>query len=409
MDVRQEIEALVAFDGRGPGTDAERRAAEHLVDRLRGLGREAETEPTSVWPNYALTHVFHALLAIAGSVVAVGQPVIGLALVFVAAVSTLGDLTGTVLLVRRLTGRRASQNVVSREDGEKAGTLVLVAHYDAGRAGSVFSPRAVERRAALGKRIRRPIGPAGPFFWSMVVIFGCAGARVVGLESLTLTIVQFVPTVLLILSVPLLADIQLSPVVPGAVDNASGVATALRLAERFGERLEHLDLWVLFTGAQEAMGLGMRQWLKRQRAELPRSRTIFVNLDKVGTGTVRYAVKEGFLFTSAFHPQLVELCREIAEEDEEENRFAAKPLVSRLTSDALVARAGGYPATTISCLNALDYSPNYHQPTDTPDRVDGDALDRAFEFSSELIERIDERIGPDLEGGGDETALTEDG
>lgn len=408
MNAREEIEGLVAFDGRGAGTDSERRAAEHLVGRLRALGREAETEPTSVWPNYALTHLIHALLAIVGSVLAVGQPALGLVLVLVAAVSTLADLTGTFFLVRRLTGRRASQNVLSREDGGKAGTLVVVAHYDAARAGSIFSRRAVERRAALGKRIRRPIAPAAPFFWSMIAILVCAALRLLGIESLIVTIVQFIPTVLLILSVPLLADIQLSAVVPGAGDNASGVATALGLAERFTCRLEHLDLWVVFPGAEEAMGMGMRQWVKAHRSELRPERTVLLNLDKVGHGTVRYATKEGFLFTSSFHPQLVELCREIADEDEDANRFGAKPIVSRLTSDALVARTSGYPATTISCLNALDYMPDYHQPSDTPDRVEDAALERAFDFCSALIERIDERIGPELEAEGDETALTED-
>lgn len=409
MDPRAEIDALVRFEGRGPGTDAERRAAEHLVNRLRELGRDAETEPTGVWPNYALTHLIHALVAIAGSVLSVGVPAAGVALLLLAAVSTLGDLTGTLFLARRLTGRRASQNVVSPEDGKKAGTLVLVAHYDAGRAGSIFSPKAAERRAAFGKRIRRPIALGAVFFWSIVLVLLCAAARLLGVESMPLTVVQFVPTVLLILSVPLLADIQLSPVVPGAVDNASGVATALRLAERFGERLEHLDVWVVLPGAEEGMALGMRAWIKAHRSELAPERTIFLNLDKVGTGTVRYATKEGFVFTYPFHPRLIELCEEIAEEDGEEARFGAKPVVSRQTSDAHPARTRGYPATTISCLNALDYVPNYHQPTDIAERVEPDALERAFGFCSVLIERIDARIGPDLERDASETALTEDG
>lgn len=108
----------------------------------------------------------------------------------------------------------------------------------------------------------------------MVAILICAGARLAGIESLGLTVVQFVPTVLLILAIPLLADVQLSAVVPGAVDNASGVATALRLGERFSGRLEHLDLWVVLTGAEESMGLGMRQWIKQHRSELAPECTI---------------------------------------------------------------------------------------------------------------------------------------
>ncbi len=139
MDARLEIEELVGFEGRIAGSDAERRAADHLAGRLRELGREAQIEPITVHPNWALTHLIHALLAIAGSLVAVASPPIGALIAAFAALSTLGDLTGTLFLVRRLTGRRASQNVLSREDGGKPGVVVLVAHYDAARGGSIFS------------------------------------------------------------------------------------------------------------------------------------------------------------------------------------------------------------------------------------------------------------------------------
>src|ERR671911_2679920 len=154
VDPMKEIEDLVAFEGRWPGTDAERRAAGHLEQRLQALGRDADTEPTSVSPNYPVTHAIHALLGIVGSVLSVYQPVVGLAIVLFATVSAFGDLTGTVYLVRRLTGRRASQNVTSAERGDKPGIVILSAHYDAARTGLVFSRRAVERRAVIGKLLR---------------------------------------------------------------------------------------------------------------------------------------------------------------------------------------------------------------------------------------------------------------
>lgn len=395
MDALREIEELVAFDGRGPGSDAERRAAGHLTARLEALGREAEVEPTSVWPNYALAHTIHALLGVFGSVLAVSAPLPGTAIVLFAAVSAFGDLTGTFYLVRRLTGRRASQNVVSREDAGKPGTLVLVAHYDAARTGAVFGRRALERRAVLGKLIRRPIGPFEPFFWALIVALVCSVLRLPGIDALGLTIVQFVATVVLIVSVPLLADIALSGVVPGATDNASGVATVLRLAERYGGELEEFDVWVLLPGAEEALLLGMRSWLKAHKRDLEKSSTIFLNVDKVGHGTVRFVRKEGLLLPYGYHPTLVEMCAEIAADDAE-GRYGARPVVSRSATDAYLARAAGFPAISISCLNAMDYDPHYHQPTDTPENVDPEALERAFEFCSELVELIDERVGPDV-------------
>src|SRR5829696_843900 len=70
VDQRAEIEVLVSHQGRGPGTDAERRAAVHLRDRLEDIGRDARTETALVHPRYALTHLIHATLAVAGGLVA---------------------------------------------------------------------------------------------------------------------------------------------------------------------------------------------------------------------------------------------------------------------------------------------------------------------------------------------------
>src|SRR2546423_1555112 len=121
----------------------------------------------------------------------------------------------------------------------------------------------------------------------MVLLLVTSPARLAGLDNTVLAIVQFVPTILLIICIPYLADVALSGPVPGANDNASGVATVLRLAERYGGDLDHLDLWVIFPGAQEAGALGMRAWLNQHRRRLDPLTTIALNGDEVGAGTVR--------------------------------------------------------------------------------------------------------------------------
>lgn len=378
VDPMREIENLVAFEGRGPGTDAERRAAVHLERRLRELGRDAETEPTSVHPNYPIAHALHALIAIVGSVLSVTVPLAGAALVLFAALSAFGDLTGSFYIVRRLTGRRASQNITSTENGGKPGTLILTAHYDAARGGALFTPRAVERRATLGKLLRRGLGPFEPFFWALLVVLACTLLRLVGFDGTAFTVVQFIPTVVLIAFVPLFVDIALSGVAPGANHNASGVATLLRLAERYGGRLEHFDLWVVLPGADSGLLLGSRAWMRRHKRELDPERTIFVNVQAAGTGTVRWIEKEGPAVAMRYHPALVELCEGIGD---------GRGITSREATSALAARTAGFPAITISARNALDYA---------PERVDRDALERTYEFCGALLERLDEDIGPDL-------------
>jgi hypothetical protein len=384
VDPLPEIEALVAHEGRAPGSDAERRAAKHLEARLRDMGRDAVLEPIEVRPSFTLTHLLHALAAVVGSVLSVSSPLPATALLLVVAASAFGDLNGGFQLARRLTPRRASQNVVSREDGGRAGALVLVAHYDAGRAGAVFGWRIADRAFEA-------------FFWSIVVVLACSALRLAGLDATLLTAVQFVATVALIVSVPVLADIALSGIVPGANDNASGVATVLRLAERYGGDLDHFDVWVLLTGAEEGMELGMRAWLRAHRRRLPRGRTAFVCVDQVGAGTIRYARREGYVVPSAHNQELVELCDQIAEEDaDDERRYGARPYTARRATDAYAARVAGFPAVSVSCLGARDVAPHHHRASDTVENLDPDALERAFRFCSELIELIDERIGPEI-------------
>jgi hypothetical protein len=385
IDPLAEIEALSAFKGRSAGTDAERRAADHLARRLdQELDRHAHTEPIQIWPRWPLVHLIHALVAIAGSAISVNDPTLGTILVAAATIATIGDVTGRLPLTRRLTGRRASQNVLAPEPaGSRPGTLVLTAHYDSGRTGAIFG-RHAERAVDLGL--------ARLFTASLLLLLATTGARLAGLEGSALAAIQFVPTVALILSLPYLADVLLSGPTPGANDNAAGVATVLRLAERYGGDLDHLAVEVVLTGAQEPGALGMRAWLKRRKPDLDPQSTIVLNVDEVGHGTVRYAVKEGPLLALRQHRQIRALCDQIAAEDAGEGRYHAQPVTARRPGDAYAARARGIPAISISCAPA----PDHHRPTDTPANVDTQALDRAFGFCSELIELIDERLGPDI-------------
>ena len=406
IEPRQEIEDLASIAGRGPGTDAERRAAQHLRTRLEALGREAVVEPTWIRPGWPLAHTAYAMAGVVASVAATGAAVAGAVIAGVALLATLADLSGRIHLGRRLTGRRGSQNVLSSEDGGRPGTLVLVAHYDAARSGFAYG-RLAGFRAALGRRMRRGIGPFEPLVWSLALVLLCAVLRAAGIDSTGVAAIQFVATVILIVAVALFADIALSDPVPGANDNASGVATVLRLAERYGDDLDHFDVWVLLTGGEEALAEGMTQWMRAHRRALDPTTTVFLNVDSVGGGTVRYSRREGPLFTVRLHPRLIGLCDQIAAEDAADGRYGARPNVIRSVTDALAVRRARFPAVTISCRDENDHPPNLHRVTDTPQNVDDEALDRAFGFCSELVELIDESIGPEVAASeaGHETAF----
>jgi hypothetical protein len=371
IDTFAEAEALVdGFGARAPGSDAERRAARHLAGRLRGLGREAELEPFRSCPAWQLAYAIHAALAIVGSALSVEFPVLGAALVLVAVLLTLLDVSGTLVTTRRLLGRRASQNVISWGDRRAPGSLLLVAHLDSGRGR-------LARRDAWHRRLRA-IGPLTPFFWSLVLVLVCCLVRLAGVEGTWLSVVQFVPTVGLILAIPLLLDLAMSPVQQGENDNASGVALALRLAERAAPGL--FGVHVLLTGSQKALAQGMRAFVRAHRDELDRERTVVLNLDEVGDGTPRYARREGAFPSLRCHPQLVRLCRE---------HDAALPFANRVPSDGYAARSAGIAAITISCRDEHGSASR---------RLDEDALNAAEAFCLDLIARLDAEVGPALVG-----------
>jgi hypothetical protein len=356
-----DVESLTTIAPRRAGSEAERRASRHLQQRLEEAGREAEIEPTRIRPNFAIPQLVHAVVGVVGSVLSVYMPLLGLALAAVATVSAFGDLTGTFFAVRALTPVRASQNVFSDEDEGKPGVIVLVAHYDAPLRTMLFGPR----MARVWPRL---------LFWSLVVVTVCALGRLVGLSATWFTVVQFIPTVILIALSPLFADAAIAEPTTGVQDNAAGVTLALQLARAYARRLEHFDVTVLLTGGSAHFGLGMREWLKRHRGDLDPTATAVISLDNLGGPDTYYVEKEGAVFTSRMHPALVEMVSE-----------DGTATISRECSDAYLARAAGLPALRITSAG-----------TDPDAEIDDDALARAYDFTAALLEAIDREIGEEI-------------
>ena len=390
------IRGLCSFEGRLAGTDAERRAANWIAGLLRERGREADVEPTYVHPQWGLVHAVHCALGFAGSLVAIAEPAIGFALVLVAAISMYLDLNARWYLVRRLFFRRASQNVVSRgRNGDAPARLVLCAHCDAARTGWVFAPKRAERAARLAARLPFPIGPFRLLFWSLFVLLPILGMRMAGVESEALDLVQLPPTLALLLGMFALVDIELSEVVPGANDNASGVATVLSVADQLDrEPPEDLDVWVLVTGAEECLQEGIRSFVRAHRTELAPVPTYFVCVDTVGHGHVRFETAAGWVVTYAMDRRLIELCEAIAEADADRHgRYGAAAYRHGLAGDGIVPRLYGFAALTIACTDEVGYVPHYHVASDAPENVDPEALERAHGFALELVRALDRDVG----------------
>jgi hypothetical protein len=390
---RELIEELCSFEGRWPGTDAERRAADRLAERIRESKRKVVIEPTYVHPEAWLVIAVHIVLVVGGSLIALISPPAGFVAVLVAATSLYLDLNTRLYLIRRLFFRRASQNVVSPGQRPDApARLILSAHYDAAKTGYVFGPRAVRLLGRLPDRIVVLFGPLRVLFWLGVVpLLAISGARLAGLDSGALAVLQLLCTAMLLVGLLLLVDISLSQVVPGACDNASGVAAALSVAEELDrDPPANLDVWVVLTGAEECFAEGMRSFARAHREGMDLASTFVVNIDSVSFGRPGYQLSEGAFVSYPMDARLVELCDAISAASGE---TGAIPFRHSLVTDAIAAHVAGYRAITIEGWeNGMIVPPYYHTHADTPENLDEDALSGAVEFTTQLARQLNRDV-----------------
>src|SRR5215208_4231231 len=144
MDPKPIADELRAIEGRGPCTDAERRAARAIARRLRDLGRPPRTQTVWVRPGNEPLLAVASALGVAASVVSVDHAETGLWLAAGALV---------LLVVAPLLGaRRATQWVwAGGERGPAAVRLILTSRADAQPAP--LAERLLARAGLPGPRV----------------------------------------------------------------------------------------------------------------------------------------------------------------------------------------------------------------------------------------------------------------
>lgn len=407
MPATQIVAQLTEFEGRGAGTDAERRAAQWLRAEMQSPRRAATIETFWCRPNWALAHGWHALVAIAGSLVMVSNAIVGGALVLVTLLSILADwLTGRSL-GRRLTAERASQNVVGRPlaapdraadpvastTAEAPIHLIVTANYDAGRAGLVYR-RELRRATALPRRLAAD-GRLLPGWQGWLVIAHAWLLVVAVLRHLNdsvnpggaVGILQLIPTVVLVLYLALLVELAVSDVGPAAADNAAGTAVALALVRALDAAPpRRLSVELVLQGAGDGQMIGLSRHLRRHRRELSARNAIVLGIGPLAGGRSCWWTGDGSLLPLRFHRRLGELAQHLAPGPA---GLDACPHRGRGTSPALPARTVGIPAINIGRLENSGHAASSHTPQDTADALDAQALDGILQFALVLVDAID--------------------
>jgi len=399
------VEGLTAFTGRGAGTDAERRAGTWLADRQAATGADVNVEPFWCRPNWALAHSWHAALAIAGSLLALVSPLAAIAILAVALISLCADAVTGVSLGRRLTPERASQNIVisprrAEPPAPNASRLILTANYDAGRCGLAYRLRPVTARLTRALR-GLTLGWLGWLAVAIVWLLAIAVARQTGHKAGVVGVLQFPPTVALLVAFALLLELATGHWSPAAGDNATGVAVALELAGTLAaEAPPHLELEVVLTGAgaDEQIGLGRHLTARRGRWRrgAPRTqRPIVLGIAACGGGTPHWWRSDGAFLPLRYTRALRDIAARIAEE---EPHLGIGTHLGRGSAGAFQARTIGLPALTFGCLDRNGVAPRSHTSWDTThssettSAVDPGALHSVVRFALLLIDGIDAAV-----------------
>lgn len=184
-----------------------------------------------------------------------------------------------------------------------------------------------------------------------------------------------------------------TPFSPGANDNASGVAVCLEIAKHLKNYpLKHTSIHFAFTGCEEVGAHGIKTFLN-QYTDVIDNKTVFIILDEVGLGSIRYLTRDGLVFQHPTHPQALALAHQTASTLKTLNIHEGPGLAY---TDALVATKRGLSALTICTLpeTGSQESSHWHQMSDTIEHVDPTSLENVFQFTWALIQKIDQSSSP---------------
>jgi Iap family predicted aminopeptidase len=172
-----------------------------------------------------------------------------------------------------------------------------------------------------------------------------------------------------------MADIRRSAVVPGANDNLSAVAVVVALAHSLRtESPAGVRVILLSTGSEESFMEGMQAFGRRHFPELSRETTEFVCLECVGSPELCVVEGEGMLLMRPY----TESSREaLARAGEAAGVELQRGLRTVAATDGLIALRAGYPTCTLGGVDETKFPSNYHWPSDTPENVSWESVERA--------------------------------
>lgn len=284
--------------------------------------------------------------------------------------------------------RREGQNVagVIPPSGDIEQRLIVCAHLDSAYEFKIWY---------WFKSLAVPVMVAA--LLSVAVLMGASLARLIAGESGLPGALAFkVIGIALIATAPfvvVMAFWHTSDVVPGAVDNMSGVAVLAGLARYLEEASGNGEFHprktevVLLACSSEEAGLrGAKRYAARHKSEFEDVPTRALIIDSVHDERFLTVFKRELWPGAKHDPGMVALVRDSARAAGYEPKVAIMPLGA---SDAAAFTLAGIPSTFVCCMDSSRIVPHYHTRLDTVDLIRPQSLACALALTIETLKRID--------------------
>lgn len=387
----QRVKALEAFGHRGSATENEAKAADYLVEELKTIGLTAEQEAFSGSSTLGNRLLAHLVVAVIGTSLLWSVPLLTVLLNAVALISLFIEGTTRSALLSRVFLGDSSQNVVARTSASSTprARIVVLGHYDTQRTGLIWREGLAKRMGPMLQRL--PGVMKSPFFLVVVamvlsILLGVIG--LIGAGHVVLSCFGGIALFILVVASGLVLEWGFGRFVPGANDNATGTATVLAIAEQsLKNPPEDVEVVFLLTGCEESGLLGAAAWAVKHKDDIDAVPTRFINIDGTGYGRPRFVGKEHAISCMPFtYPSdIITLCSQAADDLK---LVDAGPKELPVLTDGLALLAHGIPGVTITSFEDGGHLPNYHQLTDTSDRMDFDVAWKAVELTWAVFERM---------------------
>jgi hypothetical protein len=373
-EVDRWIRALAAIE-RPSASQGELEAARWVAEQLTGVGADArlEVEPA---------HGTHLPFALPSLVALIGgflrSRLVGSTLALLSSAAIVDEIEGRRRVLRRMLRRGETYNVVGRLGGSSARqTVLFVAHHDVARPwGAAFG--AVLSAPPPPLFGGKPMPVVGALAYAPMIVFA-------GLATGSRTL-KWIGIGLCVSIVGFLSDVSRRRPVPGANDNASGVAALLGIAgDLSATPPASVQVLLLSTGSEETMLEGMDAFLRSHRHDLDPERTLVVVLDQIGWERLVLRDSEGVLRRYRSDP--ADLDRLLSAARSTGVALSVEPPFPT-PSDGLAARWWGLPTVFVGSVAANGGYPHYHRPSDVPEHVDLETVVAARKLCVRLVEQL---------------------